>query len=137
MRIIKKDFSKCLDLSDEFTIFYYENYKPEDHENVTLHLAFDEETQFYDKTDEFPVDNVFRNCVLNNFIGVNESLKNTHIACGFFKSIFQIILNKLLNDDRNENKYHHFYLGKLYYEYEHMNRFVIKYFIVTSQVDWK
>ena len=136
MKIIKDNLSKYLDLSEEFTKFYNEDYKPENYNNVTLHLVFDEETKFYDKTEELTPSFMYKDCVLNNFIDSEDKLKNTHIAYDFFRDIFWVILNKILRISESDKDYY-IYLGKIYYEYEYGNKFTVKYFIASSKVEWR
>jgi hypothetical protein len=134
MKIIN-NFSKYLDLSAEFTKFFEKNFKQENYENVTLHLVFDEGTQFYDKTEEFPVDATYKDCVLNNFIGSEDTLKHEHIAYDFFREMFEVILNRILKV-YEDDKHHYIYLGKIYYDYQYGNKFIVKYFVASSKVDW-
>lgn len=132
MKIIKENFSKYLDLSDELTKYLNNNFKPENYNNVTLHLLFNEKINTYDKIEEFTLSPIFKECVLNNFIDSEDTLKNVHIASDFFRDIFYGVLNKVLKNYNDDNKHFYVYLCEIKYECFFDNKIVVKYFLSSS-----
>lgn len=152
MKITKDDTSRYLDLSEEFTEYYNETYNEthnkahnkvnikEKYPNMTLYLAFGVEKKLYDKTKEFIQDSEFKNLVMKTLIVSENEVKNASLSGIFFDEKFARILDDIYKAEENADNKYTICLGKIYYNYTHMdNNFLVKYDVIStlpSEAKW-